>query len=406
MDSLITAAARALAAGDPLGALKRVALRDDPPALALRGIAMAQLGDLERAKALLKRAIRAFAPRESLARARCVVAQAEVALAARDLNWPMKALHNARGVLEQHADWANAAHARHVEIRRHVLLGQLGEAEACLVGMEQRSLPPALQAAAELLVAGIAMRRVQARRARAALMRARRAARRAAIASLMAEVDHAFRLLNAPAARRIHRGEAQLVTLAEVEALYASDALLVDECRYVVRDAQSTVLLARRPVLFTLARALAEAWPAEVPRRVLIERAFRIKLPDETHRARLRVEIGRLRAALRPLAGVQATPLGFAFTPGSSREVVVLARPVTEKHAEVFALLADGELWATSALAMALSASQRTVQRAMESLLSSGKVQSMGRGRALRWMMPPAPGFATSLLLPSALPES
>jgi hypothetical protein len=334
------------------------------------------------------------------------VAQAEVALAARDLNWPMKPLQTARGILERHADRVNAAHARHVEIRRLVLLGHLGEAEARLDAMDRRSMPPALQAAAELLVAGIAMRRVQARGARAALMRAQRAARRAAISSLIAEVDNAFRLLNAPAARRIHRGEAQLVTLADVESLHASDALIVDECRYVVRDEQATVSLARRPLLFTLARVLAEAWPAQVPRRVLIEHAFRIKLQDETHRARLRVEIGRLRAALRPLAGVQTTPLGFAFTPGRPREVVVLARPVAEKHAEVFALLADGELWATSALAMALSASQRTVQRAMESLLSAGKVQSIGRGRAVRWMMPPAPGFATSLLLPSALPES
>src|SRR5215475_8901220 len=128
MDSLITAAARALAAGDPLGALKRVALRDDPPALALRGLAMAQLGDLVRAKSLLRRAARAFGTREAVARARCIVAEAEIALAARDLGWPAKALDAARTTLEAHGDQANAAHARHLDIRRLLLIGHLDEA--------------------------------------------------------------------------------------------------------------------------------------------------------------------------------------------------------------------------------------------------------------------------------------
>src|ERR1700740_3698632 len=115
MDSLITAAARALAAGDPLGALKRIALRDDPPALALRGIAMAQLGDFALAKVLLRSAARAFSPRETVARARCVVAAAEIALVSRDLNWPAKAVDAARATLEKHGDRVNAAHARHLE---------------------------------------------------------------------------------------------------------------------------------------------------------------------------------------------------------------------------------------------------------------------------------------------------
>ncbi|HEU5194094.1 MAG TPA: helix-turn-helix domain-containing protein, partial [Methylomirabilota bacterium] len=88
MDTLIAAAAHALAAGDPLGALKRIALRDDAPALALRGIAMAQLGDFVRAKRLLRRAARTFPPSEAVARARCVVAEAEIALVSRDLGWP------------------------------------------------------------------------------------------------------------------------------------------------------------------------------------------------------------------------------------------------------------------------------------------------------------------------------
>jgi hypothetical protein len=166
--SLITAAGRALAAGDPLGALKRIALRDDAPALALRGIAMAQLGDFVRAKALLKSAARAFGPREPVARARCVVAEAEIAFASRDLGWPAKALEAARATLDAHGDRVNAAHAQYLEIRRLVLIGQLDDAERALVQPEPARLPSSLQAVHELIVAGIAIRRVRARAARAA----------------------------------------------------------------------------------------------------------------------------------------------------------------------------------------------------------------------------------------------
>lgn len=137
MDSLITAAARALAAGDPLGALNRIALRTDPPALALRGIAMAQLGDLTRAKALLRSAARLFGATEAVARARCVVAEAEVALATRDLDWPGRALPEARATLEEHGDRANAAHARYLEARRLLLIGRVDEAERTLAALDR-----------------------------------------------------------------------------------------------------------------------------------------------------------------------------------------------------------------------------------------------------------------------------
>ena len=157
MDSPIATAARALAAGDPLGVLKRVALRDDPPALALRGIAMAQLGDLVRAKALLRRAVRAFGPKEAVARARCVVAEAEIALVSRDLRWPTKALDTARATLEAHADRANAAHARYLEVRRLLLIGRIDEAERTLAELDPALLPPASRTARELVVAGIAI---------------------------------------------------------------------------------------------------------------------------------------------------------------------------------------------------------------------------------------------------------
>jgi hypothetical protein len=404
MDSLITAAARALAAGDPLGALNRVALRDDAPALALRGIAMAQLGDLVRAKALVRRAARAFGPKEVVARARCVVAEAEIALASRNLSWSAKTLDAARAALEQHGDRVNAAHARYLEVRRLLLIGHLDEAESKLAELDPAPFPPASMAAHELVVAGIAMRRLRTKTARAALARAGRAARRAGIPALMAEVESASLVLNTPAARLIAHGDERPLLLEEVEGLFASGALVVDACRHVVRDARTVVSLARRPVLFVLARALGEAWPEDVSRDALVARTFRLRLADESHRARLRVEAGRLRAALRTLAQVNATKRGFVLAPRHAREVVVLARPIEEKHAAVLAFLADGESWSSSALALALGASQRTVQRALDALATEGKVQSFGNGRTRRWMTPPVPGFTTTLLLPALLP--
>ncbi|HEY1928737.1 MAG TPA: helix-turn-helix domain-containing protein [Caulobacteraceae bacterium] len=405
MDSLITAAGRALAMGDPLGALKRVALRDDAPALALRGIAMAQLGDFARAKALLRRAARAFGPREAVARARCVVAEAEIALASRDLRRPQRALEAARTTLEAHGDRVNAAHAGYVEIRRLLLIGRLDEAEIRLAKLDASLLPLALRTAHELALSGVATRRLRAGAARAALTRAEQMARQAGIPALSAEVESAFQALNAPAARLIAGGAERPLLLDEVEALLASEALVVDACRHIVRDAISTISLARRPVLFAIARALGEAWPADVSRDRLVALAFGGKAADESHRARLRVEAGRLRRMLRPLAGVNATKRGFALAPRQSPEVVVLARPVEERHAAVLALLSDGESWSSSDLALALRANQRTVQRALVALAQEGKAQSFGRGRARRWMIPPAPGFTTALLLPTFLPS-
>ena len=404
MDSLIATAARALAAGDPLGALKRVALRDDAPALALRGIALAQLGDLVRAKALLRRAARAFGPEEPVARARCIVAEAEIAVVSRDLGRPARALDAARATLEAHGDRINAAHARYLEVRRLLLIGRLDEAERTLAELDPAPLPPASKAAHELMVAGIAMRRVRTKVAHAALARAERAARHAGIAALTAEVEAASRVLDTPAARLIARGEERLLRLEEVEAVLASKALVVDACRHVVRDARTIVSLARRPVLFALARALGEAWPGDATRETLVTRAFDAGVADESHRTRLRVEVGRLRTALRKLASVTATRRGFALAPRRPREVVVLAWPVEEARATVLALLADGEAWSSSAVATALGTSQRSAQRALDALATEGKVQPFGRGRSRRWMVQPVPGFTTTLLLPAPLP--
>ncbi|HEU5094413.1 MAG TPA: helix-turn-helix domain-containing protein [Reyranella sp.] len=404
MDSLITAAARALARGDLLGALKRVALRDDPPALALRGIAMAQLGDLARAKALLRRAARAFGPREAVARARCVVAEAEIALVSRELGWPAGALEAARTTLETHGDLANAAHARLLEVRRLLLIGRLDEAARTLAALDPAPLPLASRANHALAAAGIAIRRLQTRAAHAAFARARRAAREAGIPALIAEVESAALVMARPAARLIARGAERLLLLDEVEALLASGTLVVDACGNVVRHRETAVPLATRPVLFAIARSLAEAWPGDMPRSALIARAFRAKHADESHRARLRVEVGRLRGELRALAEVTATAQGFALAPIRAHEVVVLAPTVEERHGAVLAFLADGESWSSSALALALGASPRTVQRALDALAMAGKVQSFGRGPARRWMTPPVPGFPTTLLLPGPLP--
>lgn len=399
---MITAAARALAAGDPLGALKRVALRNDAAALALRGTAMAQLGDFGRARALMRSAARAFGPREALARARCVVAEADIALASRDLAWPTRSLDAALSTLEAHGDRFNAAHARYLSLRHLLLIGRLDEAEAALAALDPAPLPPALLTIHELVVVGIAMRRVHAKLARAALLRATHAARDARIPALTAEVRNALQMMDAPAARMTSRGDSRLLLLDEVETLLAVDTtVVVDACRLSVRQAHTAISFATRPVLFRLARALGEAWPADVPRDTLITQAFRTRHIDESHRARLRVEIGRLRLELRALAEVHATKQGFALKLRHADELVVLMPPVEEEHAAVLALLSDGESWSSSALAMALGISQRTVQRALDALAVADKVQSCGRGRARRWLTRPVPGFATSLLLPT-----
>ncbi|MGE8641277.1 MAG: helix-turn-helix domain-containing protein, partial [Achromobacter sp.] len=383
MDILISSASRALAAGDPLGALNHVALRDDAPALALRGIAMAQLGDFVRSKALLRRAAKAFGTTDAVARARCVVAEAEVALASRDLAWPEKSLAAARAALAAHGDSVNAAHAAHLQARRQLLTGRLEEAGHTLAAVDAAGLPAASRAIHELIRGGIALRQVQASAASAALARAAQAAGQAGIPALLAEVDHAFSALSAPAGRRVGQGESRDMTLGEVEALLASNALVVDACRNVLRREGQTVPLGSRPVLFTLARLLAEAWPQDVSRERLIAQAFRTGFQDDSHRVRLRVEIGRLRAAMRPLAGVSATKHGFVLKPEGAPEVVVLASPLDvadRDQAAVLACLADGQAWSSSALALALGASQRTMQRALDALAAAGRAQPLGHG--------------------------
>jgi len=438
MDSLISAAARALAVGDVIGALQRVSLRHDPPALALRGIAMAQVGEYRRARDLLRRAARGFGKREALSRARCVVAEAEVALAMRDLRVSPRTLAAASATLEAHADRANAVHARLIAVRRLLLLGRIHDAASALAAVgadprpgrvtlpsgagersererpplpQIRGLPPALLAVAALTAAEVALRELHTGPAHAALARAFDAAQRARVPALLAEVAEAHAALGRPAARRLNAGREQPLRLDEVEALLDSGALVVDACRRGLRAGAIWRPLVRRPVLFTLARALAEAWPGDVDRNTLIARAFGARSPDESHRARLRVEIGRLRTLVTPLADIGASTRGFALvgrtsalTPRGEREVVVLLPPIDGDQPSLLALLADGAAWSTSALALALGASQRTVQRALVELEAEGRVRSIGRARARRWLAPSLAGFTTHLLLPAALP--
>ena len=377
MDALTAAAAQALAAGDPIGALKRVALRRDPAALALRGIAMAQLGDWQRARELLRDAARGFGKPAATARARCLIAEAEIALVSRDLTWPGNRLNEARALLLSRGDLANAGHAGYLEARRHLLIGQLATAEQVMNSIDPVQLAPASRAGFWLVAAGIAMRQLAIPRASEALDAAASAATDARIPMLLAEVADVLR----------------------------GPVLVVDACRNAVCADGKTVPLGRRPVLFALARALAEAWPNDRDRGTLISHAFRSQHADDSMRARLRVEIGRLRAALGALGGIKATARGYRLVPHGSAGVAVLTPPIIDDHAAVLALLAEGEAWSSSALALALGRSPRTVQRALRQLAAAGKAESFGRGRACRWIAPRMPGFPTTLLLPPPLPD-
>jgi hypothetical protein len=404
MDSLIAASARALASGDALGALKRVALRDDPPALALRGIAMAQLGENLRARELLRRAAVGFGAHEQLSRARCVVAEAEVALAMRDLGGTPRSLAAAAATLDAHDDRTNALQARLIAVRRLLLLGKLDEAAAALPRVDPRGLPASLAAIAALTAAELALRSLDVAAALDALAQAGAAAQRAQVPALLAEVAEAHAALERPAARRVDAKGDQALRLDQVAALLASDALVVDACRRGLGVGGAWRSLARRPILFALARRLAEAWPGDASREALIADAFRTTRPDETHRARLRVEVGRLRALVKDLARIDATTDGFALRPLREVDVAVVAPPIDGEQASLVALLSDGAAWSTSALALALGASQRTVQRALAELEAEGRVRSIGKARAQRWLAPPLAGFTTILLLPASLP--
>jgi hypothetical protein len=403
VDETLAAAARALDAGDVLEALKRVALREDAPALGLRGVALARLGQLDRARELLRAAARAFGARAPLGQARCLLADAEIALATRDLRGVDAALARAIRTLSTHGDSANATHAVCLSARSLLLRGRVNDAQRALTLLDPGRAPAALRAELELTWAELHLRALDARAARAALERAERAGKSAAIPALLREASALRARLAAPIARSVSAGAERVLKVEQVAALLGqTQVLLVDARELTVRTQAARVAFARRPVLFALVRALAEAWPHGALRASLIQRAFSVSRSNESHRARLRVEIARLRRALRGLAELSATPDGFRLTPLQATEIVVLARLVDDEHAAVRALLEDGEAWSSSALAVALGASQRSVQRALLALELAGKVRAVGRARAKRWLQAPSPECATPLLLPPA----
>ena len=322
----------------------------------------------------------------------------------RDLGGSLRPLLAAAAVLDARDDRANALRARLIAARRQLLLGRLDEARATLAPLDVRGGPPALVAVAELAGAELALRSLRIGAAQAALARAQQAADRAQVPALAAEVAEARAALERPAARRFDSGNVRALRIDEVAALLASDTLVVDACRRGLSAGDAWRSLARRPILFVLARALAQSWPGDVDRETLIAIAFRTRRPDETHRARLRVEIGRLRAIVAAMATIEATARGFVLKALEGRDVAVLAPPIDGDQASLVALLSDGAPWSTSALALALGASQRTVQRALAELEAEGRVRSIGRARTQRWLAPPLAGFTTILLLPAALP--
>ncbi len=399
MDSAISTAARALSVADPLTALKHVALRSDAPALALRGIAMAQLGEFAHARTLLGRAAHKFGEREPIARARCVVAGAEVALATRDLAGADRGLDAAAALLARRGDHANAAFARLVQVRRWTLLGQVERAGRVLDQLVLAEVPARLQAVLNLAAADLAIRRVDAPGAAQSFARALDAARRSRIPPLVAEAEAAERQLAIPVARARERQGERLLLLHELPAVWASGKLVIDACRRELRLAGQMLSLVTRPILFELLLALGESAPADVARDALIGRVFGAKRVNDSHRVRLRVELSRLRRLLRPLAEVRATAAGFALVPRDGGGCCLLLPPADSDASALLALLGGGEAWATSALALALGKSQRAVQRALGTLERDGKVRSVGAGRARRWIAAPSAGFATTLLL-------
>ena len=406
MDPVLIAAAHALDAGDVLAALSRVALRDDAPGLALRGIALSRLGKRERARELLQRAARAFGSGAPLGRARCLLADAEIALATRDLRGVESALSRASRELRALGDPINALHADCLAARSLLLRGRLSEAERALQALAPRHAPAPLRAEIYLAWVELHLRAPNASAARAALGEADRAARTAGIPAISQEVCSARALLDAPAGRLIQAGSEQLLGLSQVERLQrAPRGLLVDARESSVSSGKVRIRLKGRAVLFGLLRVLSEAWPAEATRRELLSRVFSVTRANDSHRARLRVEIARLRRALRPLSGIIATPGGFRLDPSHAGDAAVsVLLPVSEsEHAQVLDLLGDGEAWSSSALAVALGVNQRTVQRNLLALETLGRARATGRARAKRWLLAPPSAFATPLLLPGAL---
>ena len=400
MDAPLTAAARALAVGDALSALKWLGLRTDAPARAMRGAALSQLGEFGRARAQLRAALRALGPGDRLLRARCLAAEAEIALAVGDLRWSAEPVARAVAELEAAGDARNAAYLRLVAARAALRLGRPGDAERLLRDARLALAAPLEQTFAELVRVELAARRGDPDLLTSALASARAAAERAAIPALVSEVARIRDHFEGPTVVVTSRGKARTASFCEVCLLARSADVVVDGRGREVRSSGECISFARRPVLFEVLRVLAEAWPDAVPRDALLARAFGARRPNDSHRTRLRVEIGRLRKLVRPRLGVVAAGPGYALS--ATREVV-LVMPLEESPASrLLSLMHGGEPWSASSLALALGVSERTIQRSLGELQSAGKVGPTGNGRARRWVR--LLEIPTDLLLPRTSP--
>jgi len=400
VDAPLTAAARALALGDALSALKWLGLRTDAAARAMRGAALSQLGEFARAKAQLRAALRALGPGDGLLRARCLAAEAEIALSLGDLHWSAEPVARAVAELEAAGDSRNAAYLQLVAARAALRLGRPEDAERLLRHAKLAPAAPLERTFAELVRVELAAKRGDPDVLTAALASASAAADRAAIPALVSEVARIRDHYEGPTAVITSRGKARTASFCEVCALGRSADVVIDGGGREVRSSGDCISFARRPVLFELLRILAEAWPEAVSRDLLIKRAFGARRLNESHRIRLRVEVGRLRKFVRRRLAVIAKEPGYALF---ANHEVALVMPLEESPASrVLSLMHGGEPWSASSLALALGVSERTVQRSLGELQSAGKVGATGNGRGRRWVR--LFEIPTDLLLPRSSP--
>jgi tetratricopeptide (TPR) repeat protein len=390
-------AGSALARGEALRALGLVGRADTALGLTLRGVAYAQLGDLEMARRSLERALAVVGDGRTRARARAALA--EIALHTGDPAATARAARASAEELDALGDPRNAAMQRLVVARAEVLLGRLGEARRAVEEvLAAADLAPDVRAVASLAQAEIALRDLAPTEAQGALARARRALAQQPQELLSRAIDRVEGELSLPVARLLRGGVVGSADLFAIEQVCRGDVLLVDDCRRLVLGGRASIPLARRPVVFALLLALARAWPGSTPRDELIARIFDARRSNASHRARLRVEVGRLRKILDGLgAGPVATPDGYALS--SAREVVVLLPPSDDDEARLASLLSDGASWSAQSLAEHAGVSKRTAQRVLGGLVEGGRAERTGEGKNVRYARPGAPIASRMLLL-------